>query len=125
MIIDRGRKGDPLRGRANSTLEQLTAMFDDGEEVVAVIFRKPSYAGWIANLDGSPPVPPDRLGEVLTWEEAQRYMTGWVIEDEDCYLMRVWTTTHVYFTAGYDGRWWIECVPLHPSDAPFSLVGGG
>ena len=36
----------------------------------------------------------------------------------------VWTKTHVYFPAVYDGAEWVACVPRNPNGRATNHVGG-
>jgi hypothetical protein len=67
-----------------------------------------------------PPVPFEKRGIVLTWEEARPYMQSWRFNggygSPECYAVRVWTNRRVYWITQYDGATGFSCAPRSPEN---------
>ncbi len=91
-----------------------------GETVKAIVFGP---WGW-----GSPPVPLDKRGVVLTLEEAKPFLEGWSFSggygSPTCYATYIWTNRRVLWVTQYDGSTTLSSVPRHPMEAVPNMPGG-
>lgn len=97
--------------RDASAYQELLAYLEKDKVVEGVVFLSWTHH----RIKPSVPVPPERMGQVLTLEQAEPYMREWSF-DEYGYDMRVWTNTHVYYVHEREDANSIElhCVPRHP-----------
>ena len=108
--------------------------FTEGEIIEAVVF-----GGWngygpdgldeIGYKEPNPaPVPREKMGVILPWSEAARYMNGWSLNTgfgfPETYSIYVWTDSNVVFVVQYDGATCVYKVPRNPINTWPEMPGG-
>lgn len=113
--------------------EQLDAYIDlkaelrINEEVEGVVFGQYGWSGY-GEDDCVNPIPKDKIGVLLTLEEARPLMQGWSFNggfgSPECYATYVWTNQRVIWVTQYDGSTNLDSAPRHPMDCVPEMPGG-
>lgn len=117
--------------------QEIENLLEPGETVEAVVF---GAWGWGFTPDegeewragyGEPepePVPFDKRGVILSWEEAAPMMTNWSFYGgfgaPDCYAVRIWTTERIYWVTQYDGSTSLDWTNRNPTATIPDMPGG-
>lgn len=108
-----------------SAYDELMGFLEDGEYVERVVFGP---FGWDPEPEKGRPVPIDKIGIVLTLEEAKLYMFGWNFFGgygaPNCHATYVWTNTRVIWVTQYDGSTSLSSMPRNPVDCIPYMPGG-
>ena len=106
--------------------QELVAFLEEGEHIEAIVFGE-----WGWGNGGAPdptPVPEDKQGVVLSWNEAWPLMRTWRFSGgfgcPDCYAIRCWTNRRVIWVTQYDGSTWLSSAPRNPVAHMPDMPGG-
>ena len=74
------------------------------------------------------PVPFNKRGVALTFEEAAPMMESWSFYggfgSPKCYAVRIWTSDRVFWVTQYDGSTSLDWTDRNPSDTMPDMPGG-
>jgi len=94
--------------------DELIEYLDDDEEISCLIFG--GWGGYSDDHLGR--IPPDKIGVIMSLEEAKPYMQTWEFWGgygaPECYAMYAWTNKRVIFVSEYDGSTQLNSVPNRP-----------
>ena len=126
-------EGALVEGTGTETFRDLDAARDlreflrEGEIVEAVVFGEFGWGGFHED-ELFDPMPKDKRGVVLTWEEAQPLMKGWTCwcgyGAPLAYAMYVWTNQRVIWLTQYDGSTSLDSAPRNPVGCMPDMPGG-
>lgn len=72
-------------------------------------------------------IPEYPSGKLLSWEQAIPYLKAFLDPNCSCRFegppLYVWTTEHIYITATYDSRFWLEKIPRNPTNCTPEYIG--
>ena len=98
----------------------------NGEPIEAIIIGQ---FGWGGYGDSEPPhVPADKMGVVLTWDEAAplldyEYDTGYGAPE--CNAIEAFTASRILSVSTYDGSSWLTWANRQPTPHMPEMSGGG
>jgi hypothetical protein len=106
--------------------EELLKFIQDDEVVEGIVFGEWGWGGY--REPDNPPVPKDKMGVLLTLEQAKPMMMDWCFDGgygaPDCYATYIWTNKHVIWVTQYDGSTTLDFAPRHPTNVMPSMPGG-
>lgn len=104
----------------------LTKFLEEGEVVEAVVFGEYGWSGYKEDVIN--PIPENKRGVVLTWDQAQPLMQGWSFYGgygaPECYATYVWTNRRVIWVTQYDGSTSLDSAPRSPMPCIPDMPGG-
>jgi len=105
----------------------LMRVLEEGEIVEAIVFGEFGWSGF-GEEDINNPIPKDKIGVVMTIEEAKPLMDGWSYfggyGSPDCYATNVWTNQRIIWVTQYDGSTNLDSAPRNPKDGVPDMPGG-
>jgi hypothetical protein len=106
--------------------EELLKFIEDDEVVEGIVFGDWGWGGY--GEPDNPAVPKDKMGMLLTFEQAKPMMMDWCFNggygSPDCYATYVWTNKRVIWVTQYDGSTGLDSAPRHPINVMPSMPGG-
>jgi len=112
-----------------SAISDLQEFLLPDEKIEGIVFGEWGYDGQsYFDEPNPPPVPKDKRGIVLTFDEAQQYMCGWTFNGNlglpNCYSAYIWTNKRVIWVTQYDGSTTLDSAPRHPMNIMPDMPGG-
>jgi len=105
----------------------LMRELEEGETVEGIVFGEYGWGGF-GEEDCDNPIPKDKIGVLLTLEEAKPLMDGWSYDggygSPDCYATYVWTNQRVIWVTQYDGSTNLDSAPRNPVTCMPDMPGG-
>lgn len=97
------------------------------EVVEGLVFGEYGWSG-LGEERCNNPIPKDKIGVLLSLEEARPLMKGWTYDggfgSPQCYATYVWTNQRVIWVTQYDGSTNLDSMPRHPQDVIPDMPGG-
>ena len=106
---------------------ELQEFLEDGEQIEAIVFGPWGWDGMLSRVEERP-VPADRQGVVMSFDEAVPLMADWSFDGgfgmPDCHAVYVWTNQRVIWVTQYDGSTCLSAVPRNPMVCIPDMPGG-
>lgn len=98
-------------------------IIDDNDKIDGVVIGKMGWGDY--GKEGVPLYDVCPKGELLTWEEAEKYLDYEFRSggSPKCQAMYVWTTKKIIFVIHHDGHPYLEIIPRNPIDCMPEMPG--
>lgn len=119
--------GHIVSERSDSAYAELMKELEAGEKVEGIVFGKYGWGGF-GEDEISDPIPQDKIGKLMTLDEARPYMQSWSFiggfGSPDCYATYIWTNKRILWVTQYDGSTCLDSAPRNPVDCIPDMPGG-